>query len=62
MSRLSLTVSHNNLKLMDQPVHFASRGEILSYNHGLLAILPRRGRNPLRAGIAGEDENPQLGS
>jgi hypothetical protein len=41
---------------MDPPVHFAIRGEILSGNHELLAILPQRGRNPLCAGIAGEDE------
>jgi hypothetical protein len=44
------------LKSMDPPVHFAIRGEALSDNHGLLAILPQRCRNPLRARIAGEDE------
>jgi hypothetical protein len=41
---------------MDPPVHFAIRGEVLSDNPAVLATMPQRGRNPLRAQIAGEDE------
>ena len=46
----------HNLKSMDPPVHFSIRGEVLSDNHAVLATMPQRGRNPLRARIAGEDE------
>src|SRR4029077_15462825 len=46
----------HNLKSMDPPVRLATRGDTLSGDHALLATIPQRGRNPLRAGITGEDE------
>jgi len=46
----------HNLKSINQPVRFAIRGDILSGNFALLATMPQRGRNPLRAPITGEDE------
>jgi hypothetical protein len=46
----------HNLKSIDQPVRFAISGEILLGNCALLATMPQRGRNPLRARITGEDE------
>jgi hypothetical protein len=46
----------HNLKSIDPLVRFAIRGEILSGNCALLATMPERGRNPLRAHITSEDE------
>jgi hypothetical protein len=37
-------------------IRFAITGDILSGNYAVLATMPQRGRNPLRARITGEDE------
>jgi hypothetical protein len=44
------------LKSINQPVRFAIRRTILSGNYALLATMPQRGRNSLRARITGEDQ------
>jgi hypothetical protein len=37
-------------------IRFAITGDILSGNYAVLATMPQRGRNPLRARITGEDK------